>query len=169
MGHATRATTDSYPIEKTRRTNKMKILKLIKLMLVMTSLGVLSLLGNANAESVGTSTADAPNLVGQIKIYNPTQRPINYQMRWGNNVQWQQFTLQPGEEYRHWKTLDQNGRAPAPQVRFDGIRETKTYDSMRFGKAGYAGFGPRGYIDESIHYEFRYDASGQHLDLYEKG
>ena len=112
----------------------------------------------ANAERVATSTADAPSLQGEFVIHNPTNMNMVYEVQWGSKGQWTRYTIAPNQQRWHWHPLDGRGRAPSPFMRFDtrandGRVTWKTYD-IDFGRVGYAGFGPRGNINEALHYEF---------------
>ena len=124
--------------------------------------------GSATAgERIGTSTADAPRLQGEFVVHNPTNTNMVYEVQWGSKGQWKSYTISPRQQRRHWHPLDGNGRAPSPFLRFDtraNDRQVtwKRYD-MDFGKVGYAGFGPRGHINEALHYEFT--ARGNALEL----
>ena len=125
----------------------------------------------AAAEKVGTSTADAPNLQGEFVVHNPTANAIHYQVKWGTGGEWKSFTVKPGFEYRHWYPL-KNGKAPAPYVRFDNEggdgKVTYTELHMKFGQVGYAGYGPKGNVNEAWHYEFKYRKDGKRLELFER-
>ena len=119
------------------------------------------------AERTGTSTADAPQLQGEFIVHNPTNVNMVYQVQWGSKGPWKEYTLSPKQQRRHWHPLDGNGRAPSPFLRFDTRANDrhvtwKTYD-IDFGRVGYAGFGPRGNINEALHYQFT--ARGNVLEL----
>ncbi len=124
------------------------------------------------AEKVGTSTADAPNLQGEFVVHNPTSITLNYQVKWGSKGEWKSYSVRPGYERRHWHPLDSNNKAPTPSVRYDNEggdgKVTHTEVRMKFGKVGYAGYGPKGYANEAWHYEFMYRTDGKRLDLNEK-
>ena len=135
---------------------------------ILTVLYLMATAVSATAEQrTRTSTADAPRLEGEFVIHNPTNVTQVYQVKWGRNGQWQEYTTSPQRQRRHWHPLDGNGRAPSPFLRFDtraNDRQVtwKTYD-IDFGRVGYAGFGPRGNINEALHYEFT--ARGNALEL----
>lgn len=109
-------------------------------------------------ERIGTSTSDAPQLQGEFVVHNPTNVNMVYEVQWGSKGQWKRYTISPREQRRHWHPLDGNGRAPSPFLRFDTRANDKQVTWKRydidFGKVGYAGFGPRGRINEALHYEF---------------
>jgi hypothetical protein len=118
------------------------------------------------AEKTGSTTSDAPNLKGQFVLHNDTTVTRHYQIKWGNG-EWKKYTLEPGYETAHSYPLDKNGRAPSPYIRLDSKADDnkvtwKDYH-LHFGKVGYAGYGPKGNIDEALHYEFT--TSGKVLDL----
>lgn len=122
-------------------------------------------------ERIGTSRADAPNLEGAFVIHNPTDVTLKYQVRWGNG-EWVHYTLAPNHRRTHSHKLSDQGKAPAPNVRFDNIggdRRT-TYETVHvaFGRVGYAGFGPVGYVNEAVDYDFRFARDGKRLDLYRR-
>ncbi|HKA45946.1 MAG TPA: hypothetical protein VKF40_28410 [Burkholderiales bacterium] len=118
-------------------------------------------------ERIGVSTADAPQLQGEFVVHNPTNMNMIYEVQWGSHGQWTRYAIGPRQQRRHWHSLDGNGRAPSPYLRFDtraNDRQVtwKRYD-IDFGRVGYSGFGPRGNINEALHYEFT--ARGNALDL----
>ncbi len=118
------------------------------------------------AEKTGSTTSDAPNLKGQFVLHNDTKVIRHYELKWGNG-EWKKYTLEPGFETAHTHKLDKDGRAPSPYIRLDSKADDhkvtwKEYH-LHFGKVGYAGYGPKGHIDESLHYEFT--ANGKLLDL----
>jgi hypothetical protein len=122
-------------------------------------------------EKVGTSTADAATLQGEFVVHNTTATAIHYQVKWGQKGEWKSFTVKPGFEYRHWHPL-KAGKAPAPYVRFDNEggdgRVTYTELYMKFGQVGYAGYGPKGHVNEAWHYDFKYRTDGKRLELFER-
>lgn len=122
-------------------------------------------------EPTGTVTSDAPNLRGEFVVHNPTDIPVHYQIKWGQGGQWKSFTVKPGYEYKHWHALNGN-KAPTPYVRFDNEggdgKVTNTELHVKFGRVGYAGYGPVGNVDEAWHYEFKFRKDGRHLDLNER-
>ena len=124
---------------------------------------------SVNAEIIGTSQADLPSLVGKLVIHNDTGVTQHYRLKWGQNGAEQVYTLESGRQYEHTHALN-NHKAPAPYLRYDYVAGDagKTYKALHlaFGEAGYAGYGPRGYIDESVHYRFEYGANGKILNFY---
>lgn len=132
--------------------------------------------GRGDDDDVGTSTsglsvapsarpAPAPGapLKGEFVIHNPTSIDVGYSVRWGDGP-WKPHKLQARYLRRHWHTLDANGRAPHPQLRFDAVANdsrvtNKTYD-MKFGRVGQTPSGP---VNQPIEYEFV--AQGKVIDL----
>ena len=129
---------------------------------------VLGAVSGMAGERTGTSTADAPRLQGEFVVHNPTNVTQVYQVKWGRNGKWDRTTLRPQELMRHFHPLAENGKAPSPFLRFDTrandrqVTWSGEYD-IDFGRVGYAGFGPRGQINEALHYEFR--ATGNQLQI----
>jgi hypothetical protein len=145
--------------EDNGKTNKMKMLKTMpRLILVMTSVGLLPLTGkvNANPVTVVAGVDDRPAVQAQFLIDNPTDRTIKYFLRWGESGQWKLCVLEPSFHYTHSHNLNAGGEFPAPHVRFDDASGNQKAYHMRCAS------------DSSSQYEFKYDASGQHLDLYKK-
>ena len=121
------------------------------------------------AEKTGSTTYDAPNLKGQFVLHNDTKVTRHYELKWGKG-EWKKYTLEAGYEIAHSHPLDTNGRAPSPYIRLDSKADDhkvtwKDYH-LHFGKVGYAGYGLKGQIDESLHYEFT--ANGKLLDLVQR-
>jgi hypothetical protein len=80
-------------------------------------------------------------------LHNGTEQTINYRVKWGNNGEWKNFSLQPNQSMKHWHTLKDN-RAPKPYVEYPGGTS-----EMQFGQVGFAGYG-KGHVDYSAPYEF---------------
>jgi hypothetical protein len=124
---------------------------------------------SAHAEEVGTSQADLPRLVGKFVIHNQTGVTLSYTLKWGRNGAAKVYALESGKIYEHRHSLE-NNRAPAPYIQYDYVvgDGQKTYKTIEldFGKAGYAGYGPTGYIDEAFHYHFRYSPDGRLLNFF---
>ena len=122
-------------------------------------------------ERVGTSRADAANLTGAFVLHNPTDVALKYQVRWGSG-EWAHYTLAPNHRRTHSHPLSARGTAPAPQVRFDSVggdhRTTYHTHEVAFGRVGYAGFGPVGYVNDAIEYDFRFARDGKHLDVFRR-
>ena len=111
---------------------------------------------------------DTSDDVGMFAIHNPTRVAISYQVKWGDNGEWKNFTVEPGKLRKHWYNLDQNHRAPSPFVRFDNTggdgRTTHSTYHVTFRKivGGSNGQGaPKDYV-------FAYATDGRHLDLKER-
>lgn len=121
----------------------------------------------AGPEDVGTSTADLPSLSGMFAISNDTGHTIHYFVRWGDG-KWKEITLATSRRQWHSHVLDDNGRAPTPEVRFDGVdhnHKRVTY-KMEFFAVGYGGYGPAPDQTQAKEYDFRYSPDGGSLDLY---
>ena len=126
---------------------------------------------NLHAETYGSTTSDAASLVGEFIVNNPSNTTIKYQVKWGNNGTWQKFQLAPHRERKHSHPL-KDDRAPTPYLRFDDVGGDgkTTFDQihMEFGKVGYSGYNSKGYINEAIRYDFKYQADGRHIDLVQR-
>lgn len=106
--------------------------------------------------------AKADHCYGAFAIRNPSNTAIHYQIRWGNG-DWQSICVYPGHSYSHWNALDENGRVPTPQVRFDwiagdGQASYKTYDVQVYSTY-YPSSGGKKYV-------FRFSSCGCYVDLY---
>ena len=122
-------------------------------------------------DRIGTSRADAANANGAFVLTNSTGATLNYQVRWGG-VRWSRHTLAPGESRTHSHPLTSRGTAPAAEVRFDSVggdRRTR-YETreVRFGRVGFDGIGPGGYVNNAVEYEFRFARDGKRLDVYRR-
>jgi len=124
-------------------------------------IGVLPLSTMVNAEDVGTSQADLPNMLGRFIIENQTNNPVNFSVRWGNS-DWKSYTQAPYSASTHSHALTGPNRAPQPYVRF-GNKEYR----VAWGTVGYTGFGSGGNVDNSVRHVFKYGADG-HLDLFKQ-
>jgi hypothetical protein len=100
-----------------------------------------------------------------ITIDNPTDSTVSYQFKWGNG-DWEDFSLAPGHYRNHWYPLDEDGRAPTPQIRFDDGHGNVVAYRLEF----YASE-TRGYDQGKIYY-FRWVyaplVDGYYLDLFAK-
>jgi hypothetical protein len=123
--------------------------------------------GTARAqEKTATTQQDLPSLVGMFAIENHTGRTIHYQIKWGNG-QWQNFTLRSGG-LKHSYPLDNNGQAPTPYIRFDGVAKghsRKVYQ-LGFNPVGYPGYGAGSNLTVPRGYGFWYSSDGSSLDLF---
>jgi hypothetical protein len=120
----------------------------------------------ADPPNVGSSQADLPSLQGEFRISNNTGQTIHYMVRWGNEP-WKKITLQSGHWERHWYPLDAQRRAPAPQVRFDGVAQNHrrwTY-TLEFYAVGYQGYGSAPDLTQAKEYYFKWFPSTGALDL----
>jgi hypothetical protein len=101
-----------------------------------------------------------------ITIDNPTDSTVYYQFKWGEDGDWQDCSLSPGCYRNHWYPLDDDGRAPTPQIRFDDGHGNVIAHSLEF----YASE-TRGY-DQGKIYCFRWVYAplidGYYLDLFAK-
>jgi hypothetical protein len=83
---------------------------------------LLVVLGIFAAGAVMTARASAADTeYGIFTLKNPTNDPVHYQVRWGEESEWESFTVQPGMSRWHAHPLDNFGLAPKPCVRFDYI------------------------------------------------
>jgi hypothetical protein len=123
----------------------------------------------ASQENIGTSCADCPNLQGEFSIENETGVTIHYQVRWGTNHAWKSMTLETGHVMTHSHPLDDNGRAPSPWIRFDGIGGDNAFTPkeyhVAFHAVGYAGYGPAENKATPKRYAFEYAADHRTLNL----
>ena len=83
-------------------------------------IGVLPLCPKANAEEVGTSQADLPNLVARFYIDNPSGKPIKYSVKWGKDGGYTEYTRAGRGPWYHQHALTGPNRAPQPYVHFGG-------------------------------------------------
>lgn len=125
----------------------------------MRALLTLGLLGLTLAAAEGSARAD--HCDAAFVLRNPSNVTIHYQVRWGDG-DWQSYTVAPGCERSHYHDLDEYGRAPAPQVRFDYICGDDDVTYRTYGVDFYAVSNPfRGKA-----YVFRHSPNGRFLDLY---
>ncbi len=117
----------------------------------------------ATAAFSGTANSvQASEHLGAFKLENPSNVPIHYQYRWGSSSEWQSDCVWPGKARCHYIELDENGRAPRPEVRFDCIAGDgevtfRTY-AVDFYCTSYA-CGGKAYV-------FTYSDYGRYLDLF---
>ncbi len=108
---------------------------------------VLTIPATAGSQTVGTSRADAPNQTAAFSIVNNTGVTIPYQVRWGDTGGWTSISLRSGHTETHSYPLGENGRAPAPRVRYDKIGGDGAFTPqvfhMQFHAVGYGGFGAK--------------------------
>jgi hypothetical protein len=93
-----------------------------------------------------------------ITIDNPTDSTVYYQFKWGEDGDWQDCSLSPGCYRNHWYPLDDDGRAPAPYIRFDDGRGNEVVYHLEFFASE-----TRGYSQGKIYY-FQW-VDGCYLDL----
>jgi hypothetical protein len=123
----------------------------------MRALLCLGVLGAALAIDAGEARATE----GAFVLRNPSSTTIHYQVRWGDG-DWQSYSLPPETRRTHYHALDADGRAPAPQVRFDYICGDGEVTYRMYNVDFYAVYDPfRGKP-----YVFRHTAGGRLLDLY---
>ena len=112
---------------------------------------------------------------GAFSISNDTGATIHYQIRWGNEP-WKDQTLRSGWVRRHWHTLDSQGRAPRPYVRFDRIGGDGKY-TEQIQQVGFYNVWDRGpvpvidiqwNITPPKAYYFEYSPNGREIYLKEK-
>lgn len=100
-----------------------------------------------------------------IVIYNPTDTPLIYEVKWPGG-DWKRFTVPSRQESAHWFNLVGIERPGAPTVRFDYICGDAGVDYKSYTLDYYVvndAFRGRTYL-------FRYDSTGRILDLlYETG
>jgi len=100
---------------------------------------------------------------GVITMRNPTSNTVHYQLRWGDG-EWVSYALSPGHYRVHYHALNEYGRAPAPQVRFDNVLNDGQVTNRQYNLGFYASW-HTGY-DNGKKYYFRVSSCGQFLDLY---
>jgi hypothetical protein len=119
-----------------------------------------ALLGLAAAAAPASAAANRYGIVG---IENPTNIPITYEFRWGEDGDWQSYTLAPGERRWHawtYEYLNENA-SPRPHVRFD-CDLSEELEFKEYGLEAYAA--PYKGFDFAKKYVFR--KRGGFLDLY---
>lgn len=71
------------------------------------------------------------NWYASLSIENPTNVTLNYQLRWGDNAEWKNFSVPPNQLITHTYRYEQPNQnsSPRPYVRFDagGNSFTRTY------------------------------------------
>ena len=130
--------------------------------IIALGLGVLPNCPKADAEELGTSQADLPNLVARFIIDNQTDKPVNFSVKWGKSGKWSSYTQAPHTASTHSHALSGPNLAPQPYVQF-GNTEYK----VAWGEVGYGGYGPAGNIDRSVRHVFKYAKDG-HLELFKQ-
>jgi hypothetical protein len=113
---------------------------------------------------LGAKAQAADTEYGIFTLKNPTNDAVHYQVRWGEEGEWESFTVQPGFSRWHGHPLDAFGLAPKPYVRFDYILNDgdvtwKTYN-MKF----YSSY--RLKADAGKPYYFRVSRDGSILDMF---
>jgi hypothetical protein len=100
---------------------------------------------------------------GAFVVRNPSRVTIHYQVKWGDG-EWQSYRVAPGYRQYHAYPLDEDGRAPAPYVRFDCICGDDDVTYKTYHMNFYA-------VDDAWEgkaYVFRHSPGGKFLDLYQE-
>jgi hypothetical protein len=129
--------------------------------LVLAGVMALGLAGSA------TNAAQAlDNHYAVVNIRNPTNVTLYYQFRWGENSDWQSFSVGPRSVMTHSYPYDfpNQNRSPTPQIRFhynpnEAIPRFQVYNLQAYAA-------PRAHVAFGKPYTFRYTPLG-FLDLYE--
>lgn len=139
-------------------------MKLLNIMYIKTCVSVLSLLAAialVGPPTIGNASLTVDNGKARFVIHNNTGATIHYMLKWGASGDWQPKSVQPGWNKGHTYPLDLNNRAPAPHIRFHNAAGGYAQYELDFGKFR------EGRIDESIHYNFKFDGGGK-LHLYKQ-
>ena len=125
---------------------------------------VLGLVAGCMAVSAPATAADLNTEYGIFTIKNPTNDPVNYQVKWGDNGTWESFKLEAGASRWHAYALDNFGLAPKPYVRFDYILNDdqvtfKTYNMKFYSSTATT-------AESGKPYFFRVSRDGTLLDLF---
>jgi hypothetical protein len=97
-----------------------------------------------------------------VVIRNPTNATVHYKLKWGQDSDWQNFSLSPHTYLCHSYPLDEDARAPRPYIEFDSVLGDGYYTPQSYSLGFYAAACP-GYA-QGKKYAFR--ASGYYLDIY---
>src|SRR3954471_7946420 len=92
--------------------------KNLVLVLLALGVGVFAPRPNANAEVVGTSQEDLPNLVARFIIDNQTDVPVSCAVKCGNAGKCSIYTQAAHDATTHSHPLSGPNRAPQPYVHF---------------------------------------------------
>jgi len=140
----------------------MTLVKSMMASLLSVGIGILPLCPKANAEEVGTSQADLPNLVAKFYIDNQTDKPVSFNVKWGKNSAGKNYTLAPHTARSFYHPLTGPNRAPRPYVTIgDDVYEPE------FGRVGWDGM-TGGEVDYSVHYAWKHSNKDGHLDLFKQ-
>lgn len=118
------------------------------------------------AASAFANTAVAQNnYFGAVRIENPSDTAIHYQVKWGADGEWKDYTVEAGFYYQHtWEYDYANQNAsPVPFIRYDNIGGNGQYDEKVFRLEPYA-VSTKG--SEAAHrYHFEYGRDGRVIYL----
>lgn len=102
--------------------------------------------------------------LGGVVLMNPTENPINFQMRLGYEDAWTDYVVESNQNLQITFELDRDGMVLAPNIRFDhvGGDDGLTYQDYELD------FYEVEFEDDmtGFRYEFQYSASGKLIDLY---
>jgi hypothetical protein len=128
------------------------------------TLVVLAVLAGCMTVTAKATAADNSTEYGIFTVKNPTNDPVNYQVKWGENGTWESFKLDAGMSRWHAYPLDNFGLAPKPYVRFDYILNDDQVTWKSYNMKFYSSTNLN--ADSGKPYFFRVSRDGSILDLF---